>query len=127
LLDGLEIFDEDEEIATDDFLANRAAPSHFPKALAPDGHLPTAMGRDNGAAVDVRGNLDNGEVSATPLRNMREICRWWAQGRGGRTIAVPCHTVARAAVAHKVLLSRTHRLAWDAQQRLCRHQWHHEK
>jgi hypothetical protein len=40
LLDGLEIFDEDEEIATDDFLADRAAPDHLPKALAPDGHLP---------------------------------------------------------------------------------------
>ena len=43
LLDGLEIFDEDEEIATDDFLADRTAPDHLAKALAPDGHLPTAM------------------------------------------------------------------------------------
>jgi len=74
----LEIFDEDEEIATDDFLADRAAPGHFPKALAPDRHLSTAMGRHNGTAVDVRGNLGNGEVSATPLRNTREIGRRWA-------------------------------------------------
>ena len=29
LLDGLEIFDEDEEIATDDFLADRAAPDRW--------------------------------------------------------------------------------------------------
>jgi len=78
LLDGLEIFDEDEEIATDDFLADRAAPGHLPKALAPDGHLSTAMGRDDGSAVDVRGNLGHGEVPATPLRNPREIRRWRA-------------------------------------------------
>ena len=75
LLNGLEIFDEDEEITTDDFLANRAAPGHFPKALAPDGHLPTAMGRDDGSPVDVGGNLGYGEVPATPLGNPREIGR----------------------------------------------------
>ena len=51
MLDGLEIFDEDEEIATDDFLADRAAPDHLPKAPAPDGHLPTAMGQDDGSPV----------------------------------------------------------------------------
>src|SRR5262245_28135328 len=78
LLDGLEIFDEDEEITTDDFLADRAAPGHFSKALAPDGHLPTTMGRDNGAAVDVCGNLGNGEGPAPSLRNTSEICRWRA-------------------------------------------------
>jgi hypothetical protein len=67
----LEIFDEDEEIATDDFLADRAAPDHLPKALAPNGHLPTAMGRDHGLSVDERGNLGHGEVPATSLGNAR--------------------------------------------------------
>ena len=71
MLDGLEIFDEDEEIATDDFLADRAAPDHLPKALAPDGHLPIAMGRDDGPSVDVCGNLGHGEVPATSLGNAR--------------------------------------------------------
>jgi hypothetical protein len=74
----LEIFDEDKEIATDDFLADRATPGHLPKALAPDGHLPTAMGRDDGPAVDARSNFGNGEAPATPLGNTREICRWRA-------------------------------------------------
>jgi hypothetical protein len=88
LLDGLEIFDEDKQIATDDFLADRATPTHLSKALAPDGHLPTAMGRDGGPAVDVRGNFGNGEVPATPLGNTREIGRGRAQGRGDRAIAM---------------------------------------
>ena len=71
MLDGLEIFDEDEESATDDFLADRAAPDHLPKALAPDGHLPTAMGRDRGPFVDERGNLGHGEVPTTSLGHAR--------------------------------------------------------
>jgi len=37
LLERLEVFDEDEEIPADHFLANRAAPGHLPKALAPVG------------------------------------------------------------------------------------------
>jgi len=120
LLDGLEIFDENEEIATDDFLADRAAPTHLPKALAPDGHLPTAMGRDHGSPVDVGGNLGYGEVPATPLGNPREIGRWRAQGWGGWAIAAACHTVTRATIAHKVLPPCAHHLAWDRRWRLLR-------
>jgi hypothetical protein len=107
----LEIFDEDEEIATDDFLADRAAAAHLPKALTPDGHLPTAMGRDGGPAVDVRGNLGHREVPTTPLGNTPEIGRGRAQGRGCRAIAAACQAVTRAAVALKVLLSCAHCLA----------------
>ena len=62
LLDGLEVFNEDEEIPADHFLADRAAPAHLPKALAPDGHLPATMGRDNGPPIDRRGDLGNGEA-----------------------------------------------------------------
>ena len=47
MLDGLESGDEDEDLAADHFLAERAAPAHLPKALAPDGNLPTAMGWDD--------------------------------------------------------------------------------
>jgi hypothetical protein len=111
LLDGLEIFDEDEEIATDDFLADRTAPDHLAKALAPDGHLPTAMGRDDGSPIDVRGNLGHGEVPATPMGYTCEIGRWRAQGRGSWAIATACHTVTRAAIAHKVLPPCAHRFA----------------
>src|SRR5262245_35735525 len=73
LLDGLEVFDEDDETATEHFLADRAAPDHSPKARAPDGHLPAAMGWDDGASVDVCGNLGHGEVPATPLGHTRKI------------------------------------------------------
>jgi hypothetical protein len=125
LLDGLEIFNEDEEIAADHFLADRAAPAHLPKALAPNRHLPTAMGRDNGPAVNVRGNLSHGEVPATPVGYTRKIGRWRAQGRGGWAIAAACHTVTRAAIAHKVLPPCAYRLAWDRRWRLlCRRQCH---
>jgi hypothetical protein len=113
VLDGLEIFDKDEEITTDDFLADRAAPDHLPKALAPDGHLPTAMSRDDGSPVDVCSNLGHGEVPATPLGNTREIGRWRAQGRGGWAITVSCHAMTRAAIAYKVLPPCAHRLTWD--------------
>jgi hypothetical protein len=71
LLDGLEIFNEDEEIATDHFLADRAASAHLSKALAPDGHLLTAMGRDDRPSVDICGNLGDWEAPPTPLGNAR--------------------------------------------------------
>ena len=71
LLDGLEIFNEDEEITAHHFLADRAAPAHLCEALAPDGHLPTAMGRDDGPSVNIGGNLGDGELSPTPLGKTR--------------------------------------------------------
>jgi hypothetical protein len=67
----LEVFDEDEEIPTDHFLTDRATSNHLPKALAPDRHFPTAMGRDNGPSVDIGRNLYNWEAPATPLGNAR--------------------------------------------------------
>jgi hypothetical protein len=79
----LEVFDEDEKIPTDHLLADRATPTHLTKALAPDGHLPTAMSRDDGPSVNKGRDLSYGEVPATALRQMREI-RWRrAQGRSG--------------------------------------------
>ncbi len=45
----------------------RTAPDHLPKALAPDGHLPTTMGRHDGPTVDIGGNLGSWETPATPL------------------------------------------------------------
>ncbi len=83
LLDGLEVFDEDEEVAADHLLTDRAAPAHLAKALTPDRHLPTAMGRDDGPPVNKGSDFSHGEVPATPLGQTREI-RWrYAQGRGG--------------------------------------------
>jgi hypothetical protein len=51
------------------------------------------MGRDGSPAVDVRGDLGNGEVPATPLGNTREIGRWRAQGRGHWTITAALHAM----------------------------------
>ena len=94
LLDGLEVFDEDEEITADHFLTDRATPTHLPKALAPDGHLPTAMGRDDGPPVNKGRNFGYREVPGTPLGYTREIGRWRAEGWGSRAIAAsgsaPC-------------------------------------
>ena len=90
LLDGLEVFNEDEQIPADHFLADRAAPAYLPKALAPDGHLPTAMGRDDGPPVNKGSNLGNWEVPCTPLGNTREIGWGRAEGRGGGAIAASC-------------------------------------
>jgi hypothetical protein len=72
----------------------------------------------------IAGDLGNGEAPSTPLSHARYIGWRRAQGRGSRTIATACHAVARAAVAHKVLLPRAHRLAWDARRRLRRRQCH---
>jgi hypothetical protein len=71
LLDRLQVFDEDKEIAADHFFTNRAAPNHFPKALAPDGHLPTAMGRHDRPPINEGGNLGDWETPPTPLGNAR--------------------------------------------------------
>jgi hypothetical protein len=64
LLDRLQVFNADEEIAADHLLADRAAPAHLSEVLAPDGHLPTAMGRDDGPPVNHGSHLGRGEVSA---------------------------------------------------------------
>ncbi len=99
LLHGLEVFDEDKEIAADHLLTDRATPGYLPKALAPDRHLPTAMGRDDGPPVNKGRNLGNGKVPCTPLGNTREIGRWRAEGWGRRAIAVTCHAMAGATIA----------------------------
>ena len=59
LLDGLEIFDEDEEIATDDFLADRAAPTISPKRSPQMG-----ISRLPWAGTTVRPSMDTA-ISAT--------------------------------------------------------------
>jgi len=88
LLNGLEVFDEDKEIAADHLLTDRATSGHLPKALAPDRHLPTTMSRDDGPPVNKGRNLGNGKVPCTPLGNTREIGRWRAEGWGSGAIAV---------------------------------------
>ena len=118
-LDALEVFDEDEEIPTDHFLADRAAATHLPKALAPDGHLSTTMGREDGPAIDKRGNLSDGEMSPMLLGNARQI-GWRRTERGrGWAIAAAGQAVARATVAQKVLLPRAHRGSRDGRRLLC--------
>ena len=67
LLNGLEVFDEDEEIPANHFFTDRAAPAHLPKTLAPDGHLPTAMGRDDGPSINEGGNFGDEEAPPLPL------------------------------------------------------------
>ena len=70
-------------VPADLLLADRATPTHLAKALAPDGHLPTAMGRDDGPPVNKGRDLSYGEVPTTALRQTREI-RWRrAQSRSG--------------------------------------------
>ena len=73
LLNGLEVFDEEPEMALDNGLAECVAPHDLPKALAPDWHLPTAMRRHAAPAIDIRHDLGNREVAATPLGNACEI------------------------------------------------------
>jgi hypothetical protein len=80
LLNGLEVFDEELEMALDNSFAECVAPHDFPKALAPDRHLPTAMRWHAAPAVDIRHDLGNGEVPATPLGNAREIRRGRPEG-----------------------------------------------
>ena len=68
------------------------------KALAPDGHLPTAMRRHDGSAIDIGGNLGDGkglrpaptqwrQAPATPLGNASQIRRGWMEGGRGWAIA----------------------------------------
>ena len=112
LLDGLEIFNEDEEIAADHFLADRTAPDHLSKALTPYRHLPTAMGRNDAPPVNKGGNLRGGEVPPTPLGNAREI-RWGGMERWrGWPIPPAFSTMAGATVPDKILAPHPHRLSW---------------
>jgi len=80
LLNGLEVFDEEPEMALDNGLAECVAPHDLPKALAPDRHLPTAMREHTAPAVDIRHDLGDREVSPTPLGNAREIRRRRLEG-----------------------------------------------
>ena len=101
MLDGLEIFDEDEEIATDDFLADRATPAHLSKALAPDGHLPTAMGRDGRPSIDSGSDLGGGEKSVMPLPNTREVGWGWLERGRGWAITLAVRAMAGTTIPHK--------------------------
>jgi hypothetical protein len=75
LLNGLEVFEEQLNMAAGDGLAKRAAPHHLLKAFPPDWHIPPAMRRHPDPAIDIGANFGDGEVSPTPLGNAREI-RW---------------------------------------------------
>jgi hypothetical protein len=76
----LEVGDKQLEMALDNGLAECVAPHDLPKALAPNRHLPTAMGRDPDLTVDKGGDLRDGEVPPTPLRNACEIRRGRPEG-----------------------------------------------
>ena len=67
-------------MAVDDGLAEHIMPHDFSKTLAPNRHVPTAMRRDPDPTIDKGGNLRNGEVPPTPLRNACEIRRRRLEG-----------------------------------------------
>jgi hypothetical protein len=101
LLDGLEIVKEYTENLLGHSLAGRVTPSHLPKTHAPDGHVPTAMGRDSRPSIDSGGDLGGGEKSVMPLPNTREI-GWRRLERGcGRAITLAVRAMAGATVPHK--------------------------
>jgi len=79
LLDGLEVFHEELEMAAGHGLAERAAPHHLLKAFTPDRHVPSAMRWHPNPAVDRGADFGNGEVSPTPLGNAREIGWRWLE------------------------------------------------
>ena len=57
------------------------------KALAPDGHLPTAMRRHDGAAINIGRNLGDRKAPTAPLGNASQIRRWWMESGRGWAIA----------------------------------------
>jgi hypothetical protein len=75
LLDGLEVFHEELDMAAGDGFAERPAPHHLLQTFTPDRHVPPAMRRHPDPAVDIGTNFGDGEVSPTPLGKAREI-RW---------------------------------------------------
>src|SRR5690349_15309194 len=75
LLDGLQVRDECLEMAVGDGLAEPIMPHNLPKPFAPDRHVPTAMGWDDGPPVNHSSNFGHGEMPPAPLRNTCEICR----------------------------------------------------
>src|SRR5262245_56305464 len=127
LLDGLEVFDEDEEIPANHFFTDRATTTHLPKTLAPDGHLPIAMGREDGPSINNGGNFGDREAPSTPLGNAREIGRWRAEGRSSGAIAASCHPMAGATIARKVLLPRAYCCSRNGRWLLRHRQGHPQK
>jgi hypothetical protein len=101
LLDGLEIVNKQTEHVVDHGLAGGAAPAPLAKTHAPDGHLPTAMGRDDSPSIDHGGELSDEEQAIMPLRNAREIRR--RRLERGRSGAIPTavYAMARARILHK--------------------------
>jgi transposase InsO family protein len=85
------------------------------------------MGRNGSSPVNQGSNLSNREMPTTPLRYTREIGWGRAEDRSGRTIAAACHTMAGTAIAHKILLPRTHRRPRNGQWLLCCRQRHAEE
>jgi hypothetical protein len=98
LLNGSKVVDEYAEYIVDYGLAGRAASAHSSEIRPPDGHLPTAMRRDNGPSIDLGGDLVDGETPAMPLHNLRQIGRGRLERGGGGAIATALYAMARATV-----------------------------
>jgi hypothetical protein len=101
LLDGLKIVNEYTENLLDHGLAGRATPSHLPKTHAPDGHLPTAMGRDGRPSIDSGSDLGGGEKSVMPLPNTREVGWGWLERGRGWAITLAVRAMAGTTIPHK--------------------------
>ena len=84
LLDGLEVVDEHTEHVLDHGLAGRATPAHLAKPRAPDGHLPTTMGRDDHPAIDSSRDLGDGNSpSCRCAIRVRSAGGGWSAGAAG--------------------------------------------
>src|SRR5262245_56722540 len=103
-LDRQEVLDHDPDLAAYDLLGDPRLGDLLTEPLAPDRHLPGAVGLDLEAAGDQAGDLSPRKGAATPDGDAREVGGRRAQRSRDRPVAAPALPVAGGAAAHEDLL-----------------------